>query len=353
MPMPISDSPFRIALGEREAIPRATPGHVSRPHLLRRLLGAEHRLALTFAPAGFGKSALLGECARLAPPGTRVIWLELLGHAITPRELLARITEELGVDAEHGEPQEALCRLLGRIRQPLWLMLDDYPRRPCAEMDACLEDLVERTPQQVQWWISGRRRPAWSLPRLVLQDGLVELTADELAFDAAALQRLLCERQLVLSAELRLRLLEECEGWPALICLLLRDATAATLAQLLATGTPLLLNYLQREIQPEPQQGGAQLLALQSRHPHWFSAEPVGRPAPVAAPQPALSSLLSKRELAILRLIAAGLSNREIAERLCLSVNTVKAHAWNINGKLGTERRTQAVAQAKLQGLLG
>lgn len=349
---PFSDSPLRAVSSGATGIPQASAGHVSRPHLLRRLLGAPNRLTLTVAPAGFGKSALHSECARLAPVGTQVIWLELLGHPLTPRELLARIADELGVEVESGEPRETLGRLLARVRHPLWLMLDDYPRQS-SELDACLEDLLERTPHYVQWWISGRRRPAWSLPRLVLQESLQELDADALAFDATTLQSLLCERQFPLPVELRERLLEECEGWPALICLLLREATAATLGQLLATGTPLLLNYLQREVRPGLAQDHVQLQALQSRHPHWFASQPITLPMPVPSAPTPWSSMLSKRELSILRLIASGLSNREIAEKLCLSVNTVKAHAWNINGKLGTERRTQAVAQAKLQGLLG
>lgn len=342
-----------LASSEIGAVPRLSAGYVSRPHLLRRLLSPEIRLKLTFAPAGFGKSMLHGECARLAPVGTQVIWLELFGHPLVPEELLARLADELGVAADSGEPLGALCRLLGRTRQPLWLMLDDYPRQACPELDSVLDHLVERSPHYVQWWISGRRRPAWSLPHLVLQNGLQELDATALAFDESALQRLLCKQQVALPVEQRQRLLDECAGWPALICLLLRDATADTLPQLLANGTPLLLNYLQREVQSEQCQANAQLRALRNRHPHWFSLDTPSLPAYVSAPRPSLISLLSKRELAILRLIASGLSNREIAEQLCLSINTIKAHAWNINGKLGTERRTQAVAQAKLQGLLG
>jgi LuxR family maltose regulon positive regulatory protein len=42
-----------------------------------------------------------------------------------------------------------------------------------------------------------------------------------------------------------------------------------------------------------------------------------------------------------------GASNREIAEQLVLSVNTVKKHVWNICGKLGVRSRTQAIAQAR------
>ncbi|MEM8859692.1 MAG: LuxR C-terminal-related transcriptional regulator, partial [Chloroflexota bacterium] len=56
---------------------------------------------------------------------------------------------------------------------------------------------------------------------------------------------------------------------------------------------------------------------------------------------------LSPRELEILELIAEGLSNREIGERLYLALNTVKGHNRNIFGKLQVQRRTEAVARAR------
>jgi LuxR family maltose regulon positive regulatory protein len=61
---------------------------------------------------------------------------------------------------------------------------------------------------------------------------------------------------------------------------------------------------------------------------------------------------LSERELEVLRLIAAGHSNREIAEELVVAVSTVKSHANHIFGKLGVGSRTQAVAKAQELGLL-
>ena len=61
---------------------------------------------------------------------------------------------------------------------------------------------------------------------------------------------------------------------------------------------------------------------------------------------------MTPRELEILELIAAGLSNREIAERVFVSENTVKTHSSRVFEKLGARRRTQAVQRAKEFGLI-
>lgn len=66
----------------------------------------------------------------------------------------------------------------------------------------------------------------------------------------------------------------------------------------------------------------------------------------------ATESPLSQRELEVLQLIALGNSNLEIADRLFISLHTVKTHARRIHSKLGVERRTQAVAKAKTLGLM-
>jgi DNA-binding CsgD family transcriptional regulator len=61
---------------------------------------------------------------------------------------------------------------------------------------------------------------------------------------------------------------------------------------------------------------------------------------------------ITRRELEILELIAQGLSNREIAEKLFVSENTVKTHSSRVFDKLGARRRTQAVQLGKEFGLL-
>jgi two-component system, NarL family, response regulator LiaR len=61
---------------------------------------------------------------------------------------------------------------------------------------------------------------------------------------------------------------------------------------------------------------------------------------------------ITKRELEILGLIASGLSNREIAEKLFVSENTVKTHSSRLFDKLSVKRRTQAVQRGKELGLI-
>jgi LuxR family maltose regulon positive regulatory protein len=68
-------------------------------------------------------------------------------------------------------------------------------------------------------------------------------------------------------------------------------------------------------------------------------------PSPIVEP-------LSPREREVLQLIAEGLTNKEIARGLVLSVGTVKVHAHNIYSKLGVSGRTQAIAKARILGIL-
>ena len=86
---------------------------------------------------------------------------------------------------------------------------------------------------------------------------------------------------------------------------------------------------------------------------------PVEVPVPVRANEPftvnsaRLAELgITPRELEILQAIAEGLSNREIAEKLFVSENTVKTHSSRLFEKLNAKRRTQAVQIAKEAGLV-
>jgi LuxR family maltose regulon positive regulatory protein len=79
------------------------------------------------------------------------------------------------------------------------------------------------------------------------------------------------------------------------------------------------------------------------------------RPAAIASGQSAVAGLiqpLTAREIEILRLMAAGLRNQEMADRLFISLHTVKRHIANAYGKLGVTHRTEAVARANELNLL-
>ena len=74
----------------------------------------------------------------------------------------------------------------------------------------------------------------------------------------------------------------------------------------------------------------------------------VGAPAEFVRDQGKVESLgITPRELEILELIAAGLSNKEIAARAFVSENTVKTHSSRVFDKLGAQRRTQAVQRGR------
>lgn len=74
--------------------------------------------------------------------------------------------------------------------------------------------------------------------------------------------------------------------------------------------------------------------------------------SPVARATDELAESLTRRELEVLQMLAAGLSNKEIAARLSISDHTAKFHVASILGKLGAASRTEAVSVAIRRGLV-
>jgi DNA-binding CsgD family transcriptional regulator len=84
------------------------------------------------------------------------------------------------------------------------------------------------------------------------------------------------------------------------------------------------------------------------------STVPVAKPRvpPLPGRGKALVQSLTTREVEVLKWLAAGKSNEDIAASLYLSVNTVKTHLKNVYGKLGVKNRTQAAARAQELGII-
>jgi LuxR family maltose regulon positive regulatory protein len=74
--------------------------------------------------------------------------------------------------------------------------------------------------------------------------------------------------------------------------------------------------------------------------------------SPSGPGRPAIAEPLTERELDVLRLLAAGQSNPEIARALYIEANTVKTHVKSLYGKLGVHSRVQAVQRARELGCL-
>jgi LuxR family maltose regulon positive regulatory protein len=93
------------------------------------------------------------------------------------------------------------------------------------------------------------------------------------------------------------------------------------------------------------------LMAWEKSKQKFHPSSPAPRSSGGVIPHPLIEPL-SERELELLRLIAAGMSNSEMAEALVVTVGTVKWHLNNIYGKLDVRSRTQAVARARELQLL-
>lgn len=231
------------------ALPRLPRQHLPRERLRASLGAAECRLRLLVAPPGCGKTVLLSECARQAPAGTRVVWLSLGGRPLEPAQFCERLAEALGV-LEGGE--EALGAWLETVSEPIWLMLDDYPRTPDAALDDCFDRLLAVASPQIGWWLASRRRPKCNLTRLLLEGELLELDAATLALSQGELDRYLQLSALEWPQAQREALHESTHGWFAGIRLrllsLANDSEVPCTIQVAESGSALLQDYLQREV---------------------------------------------------------------------------------------------------------
>jgi LuxR family maltose regulon positive regulatory protein len=229
-------------------IQRLPPGHIPRLSLQQRLLAEDARLRLLVAPAGFGKTVLLADCARSCPLDYQVLWLNCPASLAEPEHFARQLADLLGYPAELNSA-ELLLRLARELR-PLWIMLNDYPAQPDTLLDGFLNQLLNQSSASLRWWLSSRRRPACNLPRLLLEGDLLEIGAAELAFSVEETQawlRRIDPQRFALAHELY----EQTRGWPAALRLRLLSLQGETVSSTTALSDeqpPLLFEYLEREV---------------------------------------------------------------------------------------------------------
>jgi LuxR family maltose regulon positive regulatory protein len=275
-------TPVEAAAPERDRllatklhVPRARPGFLVRPRLLERLSQATAgALTLVCAPAGFGKTSLLGDWARRSQQP--VAWLSLDGGDSDPArfwryvaaaldELRPGIGQRVEALFQGGQPPlEAVVTVLINqlVTEPeqVVLVLDDYQLVEAPLVHESLAWLLERLPSQLRLVLASRADPPLPLARLRAGGQLVELREDDLRFtreETAALLRMAVEADL--SEATVAALGDRTEGWAAglqLAALSLRgQADITAFVEGFSGSHRYVLDYLTEEVldgQPEP-----------------------------------------------------------------------------------------------------
>ena len=238
--------PIALPSCAKGLLPRQPPGHVQRAQLQRRLLAQDCRLRLLVAPAGFGKSVLLADCARQCPPECSPLWLNCAGRPASPAEFCRQLAVTLGYPSSMSEAE--LLAALQQEQRALWIMLNDYPREPDGELDACLDRLLCASPANLSWWLGSRRRPLCNLPRLLLEGELFELGGADLAFTPGEITTWLQHVDTLRTSRAD-NLFGLTRGWPAALRLLAaqgeREGSGPPLCE---EHNALLRDYIEHEV---------------------------------------------------------------------------------------------------------
>ena len=212
-------------------VPSVRSNLVTRPRLTRRLdEGTRGKLTLVCAPAGFGKSTLLGDW--ILGNGMPVGWVSLDQDDNDPARFLSYLAAAFETAA--GEPGEAVISLFHSPQQPtravltsllndlaampkdFALVLDDYHLIEDAGVHATLAFLLEHLPSQMSIVIASRTEPPLPLSRLLAGGDMTRLTASDLRFTPDEAADFLGDVMgLELSPEQIASLEERTEGWVA------------------------------------------------------------------------------------------------------------------------------------------
>jgi LuxR family maltose regulon positive regulatory protein len=217
------------------AMPAAQPWLVSRSRLLTRLAEARSRLTLLCAPAGFGKSALLGDWLHTSHQSSHasgITWLILdeadndplrfwtyVGTALQRIDPQVGKTLLQGLQTPHPPLEALLTTLLNELltfREQATLVLEDYHVIHAPSIHQSLSFLLEHLPSQMHLVIATRSDPPLPLARLRARGELCELRAEGLRFTLQEASTFFHQTiGLTLSPEEIALLTERTEGWIA------------------------------------------------------------------------------------------------------------------------------------------
>lgn len=214
-------------------IPSGRADGVARPRLIELLekgLSAKHKLILISAPAGYGKTTLLGAWLHSLKDDVTCAWLSLdeednehnrfLGYWVSA---FSRADESLGREVrpllEMGQlPSpaavvDALINDLTELQRPVIVALDDYHVINNPQIHEVLARFVERLPENVHLVISARQDPPFPLARMRAHAQMTEIRAQNLRFTREETNQFLRSMKLDLPEEVATMLEERTEGW--------------------------------------------------------------------------------------------------------------------------------------------
>ncbi|WP_165957311.1 LuxR C-terminal-related transcriptional regulator [Pseudomonas sp. H9] len=202
-----------VTLTKYSRAPELPSAHMARPRLIERLAAQPKRLVLLWAPAGYGKSALLTEYFSRSTED--LVWLDLGARPLSVEQFLARLTLALGLPPRSMDSEASLLERLRLRRSVLRLVLDDFPVQVSDELSALIDRLLGHSQILLHLYVTSRQRPDWQLPRLLLADDLLELDAKALAFNVEELRCLQLRQSPDASMAQSQALWQRTQGWCA------------------------------------------------------------------------------------------------------------------------------------------